>query len=529
MMQSSAKLRESPANPLPADWKEWTPKAKEKYLSRLRSTPAIIRPGIAGLEEHGTESFAGALLKCPLVPTRRQADFLALTDDEALYGGAAGGGKSEALLYWLAEGVLIPNYTGIIFRRTYPQLAKSNDGIIAKSFRLYRPMGGTWNGTEKQWRFPSGAIIELGHLPYEMSVYDYQGPSYHRIAFDEVTQFSLGQYLYLKGRLRSAPNFPIPIGIRASANPGGEGHVWVKGRFITNEALGAIAHLRARDPSPTGLVFRHTVDTTEGPITIAFCPARLADNPYIDFASYAKSLAAHNPIMRERMLNGDWSVNEASLIRANWLRYYTTKGDFLEAREPLENKCVGSIDRRACQRFATVDTAGTSKQKAEERKGKPASWSVAAIWEYWPAADFLFLRHVWRDRVDFTDLCGNVERLAREWGGVWHIENAHLGPALEAVLRRKGINVRSLPTVTKAMTGDSGRPGKVERSTPLQNRLEAGKLFLPAHETTWRPVLEGEWLGWTGLEEETADQIDVASYACDLVESDTGTIVFPKW
>ena len=92
-------------------------------------------------------------------PHPRQADFLALTCEEALFGGAAGGGKTQSLLMWLAEGVQVPGYSAVFFRRTYAQLSKSNDSPLTKSHELFRPLGGKYKGTEHKWTFPSGASI----------------------------------------------------------------------------------------------------------------------------------------------------------------------------------------------------------------------------------------------------------------------------------------------------------------------------------------------------------------------------------
>src|SRR6476620_1861568 len=77
-------------------------------------------------------------------PHPRQAEFLGLNCEEALYGGAAGGGKTEALLMWLAQGITVPGYSAIFFRRTYAQLAKSNDSPLTKSHDLFRPLGGKY-------------------------------------------------------------------------------------------------------------------------------------------------------------------------------------------------------------------------------------------------------------------------------------------------------------------------------------------------------------------------------------------------
>lgn len=435
-------------------------------------------------------------------PHPRQREFLALECEEALYGGAAGGGKTEALLMWLAEGIRVPTYSAVFFRRTYAQLSKSNDSPITKSHELYRPLGGEYRASDHRWKFPSGAAIEFGHMQHETSVHDYQGPAYHRVAFDELTQFSEAQYLYLFSRMRMRKDFPVRMGIRATSNPGGPGHVWVKRRFVTREAEDAVRELSPRTPSPANMVFWPSSER-------AFVPARVADNPSLDIDDYVRRMLAHlPPVLRERLLNGDWSIVEDAVIRADWLRYYETRGQFLIPLnihlEPLNEL----VDGRQCVRIAAVDTAGTSRQKAAERRGKPASWSVCQVWDYWAKPKFLFLRDVWRDRVNWNGLKDGVRRILREWNPQRIlIENAHHGPPLAAEL--KEFRPRLVSTATK---GGKGLPGKVERATPLLNMLERGQVFLPRCDNGWLPELEAEWLAWTGLDEETADQIDAAAY-----------------
>ena len=94
-----------------------------------------------------------------------------------------------------------------------------------------------------------------------------------------------------------------------------------------------------------------------------------------------------------------------------------------------------AIDSRLCRRLASVDTAGTSRQKAEERKGRPPSWSVCQIWDYWPKSKLLFLRYVWRDRVNWDGLKAGVRKTLRQWRPhTTLIENAHHGPPLRQEL-----------------------------------------------------------------------------------------------
>ena len=284
-------------------------------------------------------------------PHPRQADFLGLKCEEALYGGAAGGGKTEALLMWLAEGIGVPGYSAIFFRRTYAQLVKSNDSPVTKSHELFKPLGGKYKASEYRWNFPSGASIEFGHLQHEQSVMDYQGPAYHRVAFDELA---------------------------------GDDH-------LLHLAERAIQNLGPFQPSPRRLIFWPTPER-------AFVPARVADNPSLDIDDYIQRMQANlPPVLRERLLNGDWSIVEDAIIRLDWLRYYEELGDMLRAFDG-QGRARWNIDGRQCQRFATIDTAGTSAQKAAER-------------------------------VHWEGLKAGVRRTLEEWRpSRVLIENAHHGP-----------------------------------------------------------------------------------------------------
>lgn len=413
---------------------------------------------------------------------------------------------------WLAEGVGkgIREYSAIIFRRTYKQLTKSNDSLVAKSMRLYPALGGRWNGTDKQWRFPGGELIELGALQHENSVLDYQGPAYHRAAFDELTHFTLGQYEYIANtRIRKRLGLPIRCGVRSATNPGGPGHLWVKKRFVSPSALDALRRLDPDAPTPPGLVFYNE----DG---VAFVPARLADNPHLDKSDYEKRLdAMTDPITKMRIKNGDWDVAEGLQIPEEWLRYYTMRGEHLlpvqiTHRLPLPS----AIDSRTLRRFATIDTAGTSADKAREAKGKPASWSVVAVWDYWRQADLLFLRHVWRKRVDWSGLKTGVTEELRAWNvRRVLIENAHVGSTLADEL--KNVCKFQLTGPTLPGMNDTGEKAKLSRAmaSGLLTRLEAGRLLLPEEPSPWLIAFKDELLAWDGDEDSQADQIDVSSYA----------------
>lgn len=438
-----------------------------------------------------------------------------------MYGGAAGGGKTKGLLLWLAEGVHVPGFSGIFFRRTNPQLTRSNDSAIEQSFDIFEPLGGKFTSQPAKWRFPGGAMIDMSHMQYELNKWDHKGPSYHRICFDELTEFTESQYIYLRSRLRKHKGYPLTIGMRAGSNPDGLGRIWVMKRFITNEAIDSIRQLKATDPSPPGQVF-YT------PAGQAFMPSRVADNPTLDTDDYIQRLQGLGAVLAARLANGDWSITEGSLINPEWLIRYTMRGEHLV---PLtkEGKHITSIHDVQCQRFATIDTAGTSKHKAQEDRGKPPSWSVCGVWDYWPQLKMLFLRHIWRARVDWNDLKRQVPDVLNRWRvKLPLVENAHHGQPLAAEL---GSNARLVNPVIAGMKHaqvGTSLSAKQERAiaSGFLNMLERGDFLLPDIATVpgvaeWLPDFEAEILGWTGRKEETADQIDVCSYAADHVRSES--------
>jgi phage terminase large subunit-like protein len=358
-------------------------------------------------------------------------------------------------------------------------------------------------------------MVRFGHLQYEKDVHNYDGHEFHRICVDQVEQLTRTQYEYLFSFLRRSEDYPIPCGIRSSANPAAN---WVKQRFITDEAIRTLKQFTAHDPSPEGMMF-------QAPCNAVFVPARIADNPTLAVNDYVERLTTRlGAALAARLANGDWSAFEGAIVDPEFLRYYTTRGAQLTPYDSTGSPCGISVDERNCRRFATVDTAGTSKQKAAEDKGKPASWSVCAIWDYAPQIKLLFLRHIWREQVDWSQLKRRTAEVLKEW----HvpqvlIEQAHFGPALAEELRNHVGTVRlvspHLSTMRSARIG-AVESAKYERATSsgFLTKLETGEILIPDVQTVagvskWMPEFESELLGWTGRPDETADQIDVCSHA----------------
>ena len=221
-----------------------------------------------------------------------QEEFLAAGETDVLYGGAAGGGKSYAMLIDPLRFAHRSAHRAIILRRSMPELRE----LIDKSRELYPKAfpGAKYKEVEKMWTFPSGAKMEFGFLERDADVYRYQGQAYSFIGFDEITHLPTEfAWNYLGSRLRTTDP-EIEVYMRCTANPGGSGAHWVKKRYI--------------DPAPPNDSFRG-----DDGLTRKFIPARLQDNPYLaKDGRYEKMLASLPPTQRQQLLEGNWDVAEGA-------------------------------------------------------------------------------------------------------------------------------------------------------------------------------------------------------------------------
>ena len=219
-----------------------------------------------------------APLFCPEEPSLTQKVFLRTLSLEALFGGAAGGGKSSALLMAAMQYVDVPGYSAILFRRTYADLALP--GALMDRFKSWIATQDDihWNANQYVATFPSGARISFGYLNNTNDYLRYKGSEFQFIGMDEVTEIRENDYRYLFSRLRrpaSGELSKVPLRMRSASNPAPN---WVRQRFIV-----------------------------EGPETSRiFVPSMLTDNPGIDADSYRMALQALDPIERRRLEMGDW-------------------------------------------------------------------------------------------------------------------------------------------------------------------------------------------------------------------------------
>jgi len=240
-----------------------------------------------------------------------QTDFLASSEREVLYGGAAGGGKSYAILADPLRYMGHPQFSGLILRHTTEELRE----LVWKSQELYPKIypGIKWSERKMSWEAPSGARLWMSYLDRDEDVMRYQGLSFSYIAFDELTQWATPfAYDYMRSRLRTtAPD--LPVFFRSTTNPGGVGHQWVKKMFI--------------DPAPANKAFWATNIETGEPLTFPkgharegqtlfkrrFIPAKLSDNPSLaasgDYEMMLLSLPEHQ---RKQLLDGNWDIAEGA-------------------------------------------------------------------------------------------------------------------------------------------------------------------------------------------------------------------------
>ncbi|MBR5093862.1 MAG: phage terminase large subunit [Oscillospiraceae bacterium] len=238
-------------------------------------------------------------------PQPKQIAFMRRAEDEVFYGGAAGGGKSDALVIEAARQVSIPHYKGLLIRKTYPQLSE----LIEKSFRYYTRAfpRARYNEQKHTWTFPSGAKIVFGSMQHERDRFNYQGKAFDFIGFDELTHFTRDEYIYLLSRNR--PNGPgTRVYTRSTGNPGGIGHTWVKERFV--------------DPGPLKTVWEQVVvvhpdgHSETRWMSRAFVPASVFDNQALlrNDEQYLARLASMPEKEKQALLYGDWDSYEGQFF-----------------------------------------------------------------------------------------------------------------------------------------------------------------------------------------------------------------------
>src|SRR5579859_6815166 len=225
----------------------------------------------------------------PYKPFAKQDEFHNCKAKYRLFGGAAGPGKSKALLMEaIAQATKFPNVNTLLLRRTFPEL----EGSLLLYFRrdVPRELYRSFNEAKHIVTWHNGSTTRFGYSQSENDIYQYQSGEYLFIGVDELTHFTLRQWQFLTSRNRCpvANAFPNMAG---ATNPGNIGHAWVKALFV--------------DKQPAAGMDPREYDAAD----YAFIPARVSDNPiYANDASYLKTLEKLPDAYRRAFLDGDWSV-----------------------------------------------------------------------------------------------------------------------------------------------------------------------------------------------------------------------------
>lgn len=272
----------------------------------------------------------------PGTPTPKQRAFLLMNDTkEILYGGAAGGGKSWAQLAAALQFIDVPNYSAILFRKTFADLAQPG-ALIDLSKQWLQPFVKSgevkWSEKDKRYTFPSNATLSFGYLENANDKYNYQGAEFQYIGIDECTQIDPDNYRYLFSRLRKKKEMQVPLRFRATTNPGGMfGEYYYQRFFVEGKENGRI-----------------------------FIAAGLDDNPHLDAEQYREALSELDPVEREQLLNGNWQIKaNGDLLDRHWF-----------AIVPAHDIPVGAT------RVRYWDFAGTDPSKRRGRNKREPDWTV---------------------------------------------------------------------------------------------------------------------------------------------------------
>ena len=374
----------------------------------------------------------------PHTPQPKQGQFLLDFSLEALYGGAAGGGKSDALLMAALQFVEVPGYSALLLRKSFADLSMPG-ALMERCDTWLRGSAARWNEISHTWTFPSGATITFGYIQSVNDRLKYQGAEFQFVGFDELTQFRESDYRYLFSRVRR-PKDPrvaisrVPIRIRGATNPGGPGHHWVYNRFVAP--------------------WEEARKNGEGPKR-AFYPATVHDNKYLDSTEYLQSLAELDPVTRAQLEAGNWNIRpEGRMFKRSWF-------DFVD-EAPGDMKWVRYFDLAATEKNAINDPDYTA--------GCLLGWS--------PSHKCFYLG----DLVHMRGTPLEVERTVAQTAAADKFRYGHVPIYIEQEPGSSGKSLisyyRNTVLVPYEFNGDLPSGNKITRAQIVANKAEAGMLKL---------------------------------------------------
>jgi Terminase large subunit, T4likevirus-type, N-terminal len=234
-----------------------------------------------------------------------QTAFMECPVFEVFFGGARGGGKSDAILGEFAShaGMYGQDAIALCVRRELTQLRE----LIERSKLIYNPLGANYVDSKKQWTFPNGARLTFAYLEHDQDADAYQGHSYSRIYVEEIGNFPRSEPIFkLMATIRSG-NPEVKVGFRATGNPGGPGHLWVKRRYIDPGVRGyKVVKSKFINPFTNEIIYLDRV----------FIPSKVTENKYTNNPGYiARLQMSGGPMLVKAWLEGNWDYIEGAFFQ----------------------------------------------------------------------------------------------------------------------------------------------------------------------------------------------------------------------
>lgn len=249
----------------------------------------------------GCKKLMATVYEVDYIPTAKQQIFHRTTADEVLYGGAAGGGKSKAIVMDAFKRCLQnPKTNAYLFRRTFREL---EDTLIAEALRSIPKGLVRYKSGAHDMELLNGSVMRFRHCQNEKDRLTYQGAEIHWLYIDELTHFSKVVYDYLKTRIRANVALGIKPIVRCTSNPGGVGHSWVKKYFVDSAPYGQIHEME---------VFSEVLKKTQRR-RVQYIPALALDNPHIT-QDYIFELEQKPEALRRALLEGNWDAFEGQVF-----------------------------------------------------------------------------------------------------------------------------------------------------------------------------------------------------------------------
>lgn len=452
-----------------------------------------------------TQAAADDVIWQPNSEPQRRA--LASRADSVIYGGAAGGGKTDALKAKAMRHVAVPGYAALIFRQTSKQLRQPG-GLWEKSRELYSAMGGSPNETDLTWKFTAPATITFGYIEHDRDLANFKGAQCAFIGFDQLEEFTWRQYTYMQSRNRSTCG--VQSRMFSTCNPDPDSFLrsflaWYiddNTGYAIEERSGVVRYYVMVDDSPVWGdpdVLARTYDP-ESIQSITFVPAKVTDN--VDLMRvdprYLARLKGLPHVDRERLLNGNWNIR--------W-----SAGDYFRREQfRIEETAPPLVEE-----WRYWDRAASTSESA--------SWTVGVRMGR-DAQGRIWITDVIRFRAIAQDVKSRIHNVTAQDGrGVSVGIEGDPGQAGKAEAESY-VTDREMQAYHVVV--NTVRESKGARALPLSSQVAVGNVYLV--KAAWNEDYLREMANFDGSDKCVADQVDASSGAYHMItgrDPDPGVLI----